>query len=141
MRKNRAAEPANEIASAISTAPTMEIIKIFLRRTFRAASCLPAYSFKAAFSWSKNRAINSLSSVKASTHLTNRPCLGVFRCIWFIAEAYFKVVWLPTNSNSHLIFHQARKAKCLSSKNQMLTRNAQCMYALISFESTSEGST
>jgi len=54
MRINSAADPAIEIPKAISTAPVIEIIKSFLRRTFRAASCLPMYSFMAAFSWSKN---------------------------------------------------------------------------------------
>ena len=38
MRMNRAADPANEIPSAINTAPTMLIIKSFLMRFLRAAS-------------------------------------------------------------------------------------------------------
>lgn len=54
MSMNSDADPAKEIPSAISTAPIMLMIKIFLRRTFRAASCLLRYSFRVAFNSSKN---------------------------------------------------------------------------------------
>ncbi len=63
MRKNSDAAPANEIANAKITMPVMLIIRIFLRRAFRAASCLSAYSLMTHFNSSRKDLIISLSAV------------------------------------------------------------------------------
>ncbi len=59
----READPAKEIPSAIRTLPAIDIIKSFLRRFFKAASCLLTYSLRAAFNSLKNTLINSLKDI------------------------------------------------------------------------------
>lgn len=64
MSMNSAADPAMEIPSAINTAPIMLMIRILLRRAFRAASCLLRYCFMVAFTSSKNWVSSCLKDIK-----------------------------------------------------------------------------
>ena len=69
MRMKSEAEPAIEMPSAERTELIIVIIRIFLRRGFRASCCSFRYSLSTAFNSFRNEIINSFSEILLSSKI------------------------------------------------------------------------